>query len=116
VHTSGAHNLLRSDRWSGSRKDCRGADLARDRRIADGWFPYKATLCRFLLRASPPEPELQHAALRLTTRDWEDVRSTSDPHELALEFARSAFQHAWAVCDWDWVLARSAERNPPPIS
>src|SRR5207302_164258 len=32
------------------------------------------------------------------------------------EFARSAFQHACAVCEWDPALARSAEGAPPPVS
>jgi hypothetical protein len=48
--------------------------------------------------------------------DWEDIRSHADPHALAPEFARSAFGHASAVCEWDPALAASAEGNPPPIS
>jgi hypothetical protein len=47
---------------------------------------------------------------------WEDIRSESDPHELALEFAQSAFQHSCAVCAWDPALAESAKGTPPPIS
>jgi hypothetical protein len=47
--------------------------------------------------------------------DWEDVRSSEDPHGLALEFAHSAFQHACTVCEWDPALAATAEGNPPPI-
>jgi Family of unknown function (DUF5996) len=47
--------------------------------------------------------------------DWEDVRKSRDPHGLALEFARSAFRHACAVCQWDPVLAATAEGVPPPI-
>jgi hypothetical protein len=47
--------------------------------------------------------------------DWEDIRSAEGPHELALEFAHSAFGHACAVCAWDPVLAESAEGVPPPI-
>jgi hypothetical protein len=47
--------------------------------------------------------------------DWEDIRSTPNPHELALEFAHSAFAHACAVCAWDPVLAESAEGVPPPL-
>jgi len=47
--------------------------------------------------------------------DWEDIRSEPDPHGLALEFARSAFQHSCAVCEWDQVLASSAQGVPPPL-
>ena len=47
--------------------------------------------------------------------DWEDIRESPDPHALALEFARSGFRHACAVCDWDPVLAASAHGDPPPI-
>ena len=47
--------------------------------------------------------------------DWEDIRSEPDPHGLALEFARSAFQHSCAVCEWDPVLASSAQGVPPPL-
>jgi hypothetical protein len=48
--------------------------------------------------------------------DWEDIRGTPDPHALALEFAHSAFRHACDVCEWDPVLARSAEGDPPPVA
>ena len=44
--------------------------------------------------------------------DWEDIRSARDPHGLALEFARSAFQRACAVCEWDPSLAASAQGVP----
>ncbi|MGH2577964.1 MAG: DUF5996 family protein, partial [Actinomycetota bacterium] len=47
--------------------------------------------------------------------DWEDVRETPDPAALVLEFAHSAFRHACAVCEWDPVLAATAEGVPPPI-
>jgi hypothetical protein len=47
--------------------------------------------------------------------DWEEIRRTSNPHALALEFARSAFRHACAVCEWDPALAATAEGIPPPI-
>lgn len=47
--------------------------------------------------------------------DWDDVRSAPDPHAYALEFARSAFQHACMVCGWDATLAASAEGEPPPV-
>jgi Family of unknown function (DUF5996) len=61
--------------------------------------------------ASHWEPSLGEYVL-----DWDDVRSTADPHALALEFARSATRHACAVCEWDPALAASAEGRPPPVS
>jgi hypothetical protein len=42
------------------------------------------------------------------------VRAAPDPHGCALEFARSAFQHACLLCDWDETLAASAEGTPWP--
>jgi hypothetical protein len=47
--------------------------------------------------------------------DWNDVRSSADPHETALSFARSALRHACTVCQWDPALLASAEADPPPI-
>jgi hypothetical protein len=47
--------------------------------------------------------------------DWGEIRESPDPHALALEFARSAFRHACAVCEWDPALAATAEGVPPPI-
>jgi hypothetical protein len=57
------------------------------------------------------EPELGEYLL-----DWEQACASGDPHRAGLEFARSAFQHACAVCEWDPALARSAEGAPPPVS
>lgn len=47
--------------------------------------------------------------------DWDDVRDTPDPQAVALEFARSAFVHACAVCGWDADLTASAAGTPPPL-
>jgi Family of unknown function (DUF5996) len=47
--------------------------------------------------------------------DWEDIRESPDPHALVLEFARAAFRHACAVCEWDPALAATAEGVPPAI-
>ena len=55
-------------------------------------------------------------ALGLFVLDWEDARAGPDLHAAALEFARSAFQHACLVCGWDPALAASAEGTPPPVS
>jgi hypothetical protein len=54
--------------------------------------------------------------LGLYVLDWEDVVIASDPHDTALSFARSAFDHACAVCGWDSELAASAHGDPPPVS
>jgi Family of unknown function (DUF5996) len=56
------------------------------------------------------------AELGLYLLDWEDVRAASDPHAVAVDFARSAFRHACTVCDWDPALSASAEGTPPPIA
>jgi hypothetical protein len=48
--------------------------------------------------------------------DWDDIRAGPDPHAAALEFARSAFRYACAVCDWDPELAASADSRPPPVT
>jgi len=47
--------------------------------------------------------------------DWNDVVASPDPHGAALEFARSAFRHACAVCQWDPALVSSTEGSPPPV-
>ena len=47
--------------------------------------------------------------------DYADARDTADPHAAALEFARSAFEHACVVCGWDPALAGSAAGTPPPV-
>jgi hypothetical protein len=47
--------------------------------------------------------------------DWDDVRSTADPHAAALGFARSAFIHSCEACGWDRSLADSTRGSPPPI-
>ncbi len=48
--------------------------------------------------------------------DWDDACSMPDPHQVALDFARSVFRHACTVCDWDPTLLASAEGTPPPIT
>lgn len=47
--------------------------------------------------------------------DWDDVRTAPDPHAAALTFAKSAFLHSCAVCQWDPELSASTEGSPPPI-
>jgi uncharacterized protein DUF5996 len=47
--------------------------------------------------------------------DWQEVIESPDPHQTAVDFARSLFRHACTVCDWDPELAATAEGNPPPV-
>jgi hypothetical protein len=63
---------------------------------------------------SPPAARWD-AALGEYVLDWDDARSERDPHAFVLEFARSAFRHSCAVCDWDPALPASADGTPPPI-
>lgn len=97
--------------------------------VAVGWWPGDPRSRRpaFYAYAHPApegygEARLSPAAARweeelgLYVLDWDDVRAADDPHGLALEFARSAFQHACLVCGWDEALAASAEGTPPPVS
>ena len=97
--------------------------------VAVGWWPGDPKLGKaaFYAYAHPAPPTFAEAALSpssarwndeqgLYVLDWDDVRAGDDPHALALEFARSAFQHACLVCGWDKALAASAEGAPPPVS
>lgn len=63
-----------------------------------------------------PDAARWDGALGEYVLDWDDIRTASDPHAYALEFARSAFQHACMVCGWDETLAASAEGKPPPVA
>jgi hypothetical protein len=97
--------------------------------VAVGWWPGDARYGKAAFYAyAHPAPEgfasatLSPAAARWDATlgeyllDWDDVGSSPEPHADALEFARSAFRHACAVCDWDPVLAASAEGAPPPVA
>lgn len=96
--------------------------------VAVGWWPGDAHYSKAAFYAyAHPAPEGFAAATLSPARahwdaqlgeyilDWEDIRTEANPHERALEFARSAFRHACAVCDWDPALAASAEGTPPPV-
>ncbi len=93
-----------------------------------GWWPGDQNRDRaaFFCLAHPApdgfaEADLSPAAARWDGQlgeyllDWEDIRESPDPQALALEFARSGFRHACAVCDWDPALAATAEGVPPAI-
>ena len=97
--------------------------------IEVGWWPGDRNYGRaaFFCFAYPmpdafAEGEIAPAAARWSAEmgefilDWDDARASADPHASALEFARSAFRHGCAVCEWDPALAASAESVPPPVS
>ncbi len=48
--------------------------------------------------------------------EWDDVRTSDDPFGVALAFGRAVVAHACTVCDWDPVLAETAQGHPPPVS
>ena len=97
--------------------------------VAVGWWPGDPRYGRaaFYAYAHPapeefasgsvaPDAARWEPALGLFVLDWDDLRASSDPHALALEFLHSAFRHACVVCDWDPALPASAEGSPPPVS
>jgi hypothetical protein len=96
--------------------------------VAVGWWPGDAKLGKaaFYAYAHPAPASFADGTLStpaarwdgelgLYVLDWDDVRGRDDPHAFALEFARSAFQHACLVCGWDKTLAASAEGAPPAV-
>jgi hypothetical protein len=97
--------------------------------VAIGWWPGDQRYGKAAFYAyAHPAPEgfaaaqLSPAATRWEATlgeyilDWDDVRRSPDPHRAALEFARSAFQHACMVCEWDPALPASADGSPPPVA
>jgi len=95
--------------------------------VAVGWWPGDARYSKaaFYAYAHPAPPGFAQAslpsgrwdaALGEYVLDWDDVREAADPHATALEFARSAFRHACAVCGWDPALAATADSTPPPVA
>jgi hypothetical protein len=96
--------------------------------VAVGWWPGDERYDRAAFYAyAHPAPDgfaggdLQPAAARWDPAlgeyvlDWEEVRKADDPHAAAVQFARSAFRHSCAVCQWDPGLGASAEGHPPPV-
>jgi hypothetical protein len=96
--------------------------------VAVGWWPGDSRYPRAAFYAyAHPAPDGFAAAdlspapghwdeLGEYVLDWDEVRSSVDPHETALEFARAVFRHACLVCAWDPGLAATAEGTPPPVS
>ncbi|HET8978798.1 MAG TPA: DUF5996 family protein [Solirubrobacteraceae bacterium] len=97
--------------------------------VAIGWWPGDGRYGRAAFYAYAHPAPADYAAATLSPPaarwegalgeyilDWDDVRTSSDPHGTALEFCRSAVGHACAVCEWDETLAASAAGVPPPVS
>jgi hypothetical protein len=97
--------------------------------VAIGWWPGDRRYGRAAFYAyAHPAPEgfaaakLSPAAARWEASlgeyvlDWDEVRDSLHPHDTVLEFARSAFRHACAVCEWDPALPASADGVPPPVA
>jgi hypothetical protein len=96
--------------------------------IAVGWWPGDSRYGKAAFYAyAHPAPDgfdsasLSPAAARWDTGlgefvlDWSDVCASRNPREFGLEFARSAFRHACAICEWDPALVASTEGAPPPL-
>ncbi|KAF0845373.1 DUF5996 family protein [Nocardia caishijiensis] len=97
--------------------------------IAVGWWPGDPRHPRaaFYAYAYPANKDFAAATLEPSQArwvdtlgefvlDWNDVCAASDPHAVALSFARSAFAHGCRTCDWDETLADSGLGKPPPVS
>jgi hypothetical protein len=96
--------------------------------VAVGWWPGDARYekAAFYGYAHPAPEGFAHAMMKPAAArweaslgefilDWDDVRAAAHPHSTALEFARSTFRYACAVCRWDPALAASADGSPPPV-
>src|SRR5947209_16875505 len=96
--------------------------------VAVGWWPgdQRYGKAAFYAYAHPapeaftgaqltPDAARWDGALGEYVLDWSDVVASPDPHGVALQFARSAFQHACHACEWDPRLAATAEGTPPPV-
>jgi hypothetical protein len=97
--------------------------------VAVGWWPGDPRYPRaaFYAYAHPAPEGFKEATLTPAAAhwdeslggefvlDWDDVRSESRPHDVALGFCRSVVLHACTVCGWDPHLSASVEGVPPPV-
>jgi hypothetical protein len=101
---------------------------ANAQQIEVGWWPGDARYpnAAFFAFAYPAPEGLDGATLPTPGAHWEaglgeyvlnwdDVCRAPDTFHAALDFGLSAIRHACSVCDWDPVLAASAEGVPPPV-
>ncbi len=97
--------------------------------VAVGWWPGdgRHATAAFYAYAHPARPGFGQAALSPSAAhwdaalgeyilEWDDVRAQPDPRAAAVEFVRSAFRHACAVCEWDPGLAATLDGTPPPVT
>jgi Family of unknown function (DUF5996) len=97
--------------------------------VAVGWWPGdpKHGGAAFYAYAHPAQPGFADGDLGVEgsrwdadlgeyVLEWDDLVTAPDPHERALDFARSAFRHACTTCAWDPALAATAEGDPPPVA
>jgi hypothetical protein len=93
-----------------------------------GWWPGDASHreAAFFAFASPAPDSFGQGDLALSAGrwdaelgeyllDWNDVIAEDDPFTVAVEFGRSVVAHACTVCDWDPLIAASAQGSPPPV-
>jgi hypothetical protein len=104
-------------------------NAANAQQIELGWWPGDARYPRAAFYAFAfPAPEgfdtatlsppaaYWNAELEEYLLDWDAVRDEADPRRAALDFGLSAIHHACTLCDWDPVLAASAQGVPPPVT
>ena len=63
----------------------------------------------------PAAARWERGARRVRARLGRRLRRPRSPRRRPSEFARSAFVHGCAVCEWDPSLGASAEGQPPPV-
>jgi hypothetical protein len=119
--------------FSGKPADPPGQDFitrnsADAQQIEIGWWPGdtrypKAAFYAFAIPAptgltgvslSPPEAHWE-SELGEFILNWDDVCLAPDSFGAALDFGLSAIHHGCAVCEFDPVLAASAEGQTPPV-
>jgi hypothetical protein len=96
--------------------------------VAVGWWPgdprYPSAAFYAYAHPAPPSfsdglltPPAAHweAGLGEFVVNWDSIIASPDPHAAGLDFARSAFSHACAVCNWDPALVATAQGSPPPV-
>jgi hypothetical protein len=102
---------------------------ANAQQVEVGWWPVDARYPRaaFFGFASPAPDSFENGDLSPSAArwdsglgeyllDWDGAIATGDPFGAALEFGRSVVAHACTVCDWDPLLAASAQGNPSPVN
>jgi uncharacterized protein DUF5996 len=123
-----AVSLFSGDRAAPPSEDFIMRNAMDSQEVAVGWWPgdHRYGKAAFYAYAHPAGPGFAGGrlsapgsrwddALGEYVLDWDVVSASESPRELALEFARSAFQHACLTCGWDPELAASAAGEPPPV-